>query len=261
MSEGFPPPEGPPRLPPGVPPPPPYPPPAHPSATGVAGQPAWPAPSPAPAMSPAARRRRIIAAAGAGVLALGLVGTAATLSLVDDGRPVPRDLGAVRSYGPLPTTHLKPGEQRRYDQSPAVGGPHAPVWLDCGAYDRPLPEVNVVHDLEHGTVWITYLPDQLSPAGVKRLESLRPDNGILSPYPGQEAPVVVTVWGRQLALRGADDPRLPLFIDAFGAGQTAPEPLASCHGGADPDEVPGSGRLSAASTPVHRQIATSQENP
>ncbi|WP_370249928.1 DUF3105 domain-containing protein [Nocardioides sp.] len=206
----------------------------------------------------------MVAIAVAGALALALVGTAVTLSAVEDDEPAPSDLAAVRTYGSLPTTHLRPGEQRRYAQSPAVGGPHAPVWLDCGAYDRPLPEVNVVHDLEHGTVWITYLPDELSPQGLEQLRRLRPDNGILSPYPGQSAPVVVTVWGRQLALRGADDPRLPLFIDAFGAGQTAPEPLASCHGGADPDEVPGSERLNAAPaspTLPTPPIATSQENP
>ena len=53
---------------------------------------------------------------------------------------------------------------------------------------------------------------------------------------GLRAPVVVTVWGRQLALDGADDPRLPLFIETFGGGETAPEPYASCAGGVtDPD--------------------------
>ena len=39
------------------------------------------------------------------------------------------------------------------------------------------------------------------------------------------------MWGRQLALTGADDPRLRLFIAAFGDGHTAPEPFASCAGG------------------------------
>lgn len=71
-----------------------------------------------------------------------------------------------------------------------------------------------------------------------RLAELLPDNGILSPYPDQEAPVVITVWGRQLELTGPEDPRIALFVAAFGAGETAPEPFASCHGGADPDELP-----------------------
>ena len=35
---------------------------------------------------------------------------------------------------------------------------HDPVWLDCGAYDAPVRDENAVHDLEHGSVWITYDP-------------------------------------------------------------------------------------------------------
>ena len=106
---------------------------------------------------------------------------------------------------------------------------------------KPLPEINVVHDLEHGTVWLTYRRDDVDAAGVRRLADQLPDNGILSPYDDQEAPVVITVWGRQLALTGPDDPRIGLFVAEFGAGDTAPEPFASCHGGVDPADLPPSG--------------------
>ena len=89
--------------------------------------------------------------------------------------------------------------------------------------------------MEHGTVWITYDPD-LAAGEAEELAGLLPQNGIVSPYDGLGAPVVVTVWGRQLELEGADDPRLELFIDQFGGGVTAPEPFASCAGGlSDPD--------------------------
>ena len=46
-----------------------------------------------------------------------------------------------------------------YEQVPPLGGPHDPQWLACGVYDEPLRDENAVHDLEHGTVWITYQPD------------------------------------------------------------------------------------------------------
>ena len=48
----------------------------------------------------------------------------------------------------------------------------------------------------------------------------------MSPYDGLPGPVVVTVWGRQLALDGPDDPRLELFLREFGDGHTSPEPFA-----------------------------------
>ena len=157
--------------------------------------------------------------------------------------PVDRTLDQVRVYEDLPTTHVDGDVD--YAQDPPVGGQHADRWLDCGAYETQVRAENVVHDLEHGTVLLTYRPGT-STADVERLEALLPDNGILSPWDGLDAPVVVTVWGRQLALTGADDPRLPLFIDTFGAGETAPEPFASCAGGvpdADGSQGEGMGSL------------------
>jgi hypothetical protein len=138
------------------------------------------------------------------------------------------DLSDVRVYDDVEPSH-QPGDID-YPQAPPAGGPHAPVWLDCGVYDEAVRDENAVHDLEHGTVWITYRPG-LDAADVDVLTGLLPQNGILSPYDGLDAPVVVTVWGRQLALTGADDARLRLFIDTFGGGETAPEPFASCAGG------------------------------
>ena len=157
--------------------------------------------------------------------------------------PIDRTLDQVRVYDDLPTTHVDGDVD--YEQDPPVGGQHADRWLDCGAYETQVRAENVVHDLEHGTVLLTYRPGT-STADVERLEALLPDNGILSPWDGLDTPVVVTVWGRQLALTGADDPRLPLFIATFGAGETAPEPFASCAGGvpdADGSQGEGMGSL------------------
>lgn len=150
-----------------------------------------------------------------------------------DGAPT---LDDVRTYPDLPTTHVD-GEVD-YEQSPSVGGEHNAIWLDCGVYDEPVPEQHVTHDLEHGTVWLTYDPDEVDDDGVAALTDLLPQNGILSPYPGLGAPVVATVWGTQLDLEGPDDARLALFIESFGAGETAPEPFASCAGGASLEELP-----------------------
>lgn len=138
------------------------------------------------------------------------------------------DLSGVRTYE-ITDRHHSEGDLD-YPQTPPAGGPHHPVWLDCGAYDEPVRDENAVHDLEHGTVWITYDP-ALPARDVTRLANLLPDNGILSPHSDLTAPVVATVWGAQLALDGATDRRLLLFIDKYGDGHTAPEFGASCHGG------------------------------
>ena len=95
---------------------------------------------------------------------------------------------------------------------------------------EPVREESAVHDLEHGSVWITYDP-ALSDRDVDRLLEQLPDNGILSPRGDQPSPVVVTVWGAQLALDRADDERLALFLAEYGDGHTAPEVGVTCHGG------------------------------
>jgi hypothetical protein len=135
----------------------------------------------------------------------------------------------IQLYPGLSTEH-RDDVDIDYPESPPVGGPHDSEWLQCGAYDEPVRNENVVHDLEHGSVWITYEPG-LPTDDVAGLEELLPDNGILSPYPDLGSPVVVTVWGAQLYVDGADDPRLPDFIRDFGDGSTSPEPFASCEGG------------------------------
>ncbi|GAB3765662.1 hypothetical protein FB382_002058 [Nocardioides ginsengisegetis] len=144
-------------------------------------------------------------------------------------------LDDVQVFENLPRDHVEGDVD--YDQTPPVGGPHDPVWLDCGVYDAPVRDENAVHDLEHGAVWISYSPD-LSADDVAKLAEQLPQNGIMAPYVGLPSPVVVTVWERQLDLTGADDPRLPMFLAGFSDGHTAPEPFASCAGGErDPGTV------------------------
>jgi hypothetical protein len=191
-----------------------------------------------PPVAPRNRRRLIIFAVVSAIGAVWIIAAALLLpDFLDDvngddvvSPPVaspPADLGDVKTYQDLPTTHVD--EPVSYDQSPPVGGPHDEQWLACGVYDVPLRNENAVHDLEHGSVWITYEPG-LDAADLQTLADALPADGIMSPYPGLSAPVVVTVWGAQLELDGADDPRLSQFIDTY-ADETAPEPFASCEGG------------------------------
>lgn len=122
-------------------------------------------------------------------------------------------------------------EPVNYAQSPPAGGMHDPAWQNCGFYSAPVRNENAVHSLEHGVVWITYQLD-LPPVEVDALRQLVlvNDRLLVSPYPGLDAPIVLSTWDRQLRLDTVDDPRLFEFIDTY-TGQ-APEPGANCQGGA-----------------------------
>lgn len=113
---------------------------------------------------------------------------------------------------------------------PPVGGVHSGTGAQpCSFYDTPVENELAVHSLEHGAVWITYIPD--SPADeVAKLRELADESKVLvSPYPGQPSPIVATAWGNQLEFERADDPDIKQFIRAFrGTRGTAPEPTAPC---------------------------------
>jgi hypothetical protein len=119
-----------------------------------------------------------------------------------------------------------------YEQSPPAGGPHNPVWQNCGYYDQPVRDESAVHSLEHGAVWITYSPD-LPQDQVTDLQNIAQSRSyiLVSPYPGLDYPVVASAWGKQIALDGAGDPDLESFIKAYRIGPQTPEPGAVCTGG------------------------------
>ena len=119
-----------------------------------------------------------------------------------------------------------------YPQVPPVGGPHYPVWQNCGVYTDFLHDEFAVHSLEHGAVWITYQPT-LDSSEVARLANITRQSPyrLMSPYPNLPTPIVISAWGYQLRLATADDARLAAFIARFESGPTTPERGATCDGG------------------------------
>lgn len=147
-----------------------------------------------------------------------------------DPTPTPApSIDGVVTYQDLSQRHLGKGEYDiTYPQSPPVGGAHSGVWLKCQAYTAELPKVNAVHSLEHGAVWITYLPGT-SAAVVGQLDQLvglNTEYVMVSPYAGQDSPIILTAWGAQLKVRLPSDPRITEFVRAY-AGR-GPENGVTC---------------------------------
>ena len=176
-----------------------------------------------------ARNQRLILVAS-GLVAVALIASLVTWAVVR-GRSTASAAGTgVVTYANLSRNHVE--GKVSYPQTPPAGGDHAAAWLNCGIYDQAVPNENAVHSLEHGAIWITYQPS-LPAAQVATLEKdvRNQPYGLLSPYPGLPDPVVATVWGVQLRLQSADDPRLASFIDKYADATQAPEPKGECTGG------------------------------
>lgn len=123
------------------------------------------------------------------------------------------------------------------DEVPA-GGTHNAAWQNCGIYDEPVREENVIHSMEHGAAWTAYQPD-LPANQVDLLRNLvrqersrqREPLIVLAPKPGLDVPIVATAWRVQLELEDASDERLVQFMQRYQRGPFTPEPGASCAGG------------------------------
>ncbi|NJN53619.1 MAG: DUF3105 domain-containing protein [Anaerolineae bacterium] len=165
-----------------------------------------------------------------GAIVVGALGLALILYL--NVRPEPPIQGVVQS----------PRPSRGHDNGvvfaaadypvPPPGGIHWDTWQNCGVYDESIETGHALHSLEHGAVWITYQPN-LPANEVAVLRSWVEDDAylLLSPYPGQPSPVVLTAWGVQLEVDDVNDGRIARFIDRYRQGPFTPEPGAACDRG------------------------------
>lgn len=131
------------------------------------------------------------------------------------------------------SVHVLPTERVAYDHFPPIGGPHDGYWATCTGtvYKTAVRNENMVHALEHGSVWIAYNPDQIKGDALTKLTSKVQGKpySMMSPYPGLDKPISLQAWGHQLKVDSADDQRVDEFITALRANNnTTPEIGASC---------------------------------
>jgi hypothetical protein len=153
-----------------------------------------------------------------------------------------------------------------YTESPPVGGPHDGVWADCtgSVYDVDIRHENAVHSLEHGAVWITYNPDEVSAADVETLTGLVDgvSGRMLSPYEGLDSPISLQSWNHQLKVDSADDERIAQFADLMTRNSDYhPEVGASCENPAFLAEPLVAGDESAPIGPSDMPTTTTPEAP
>lgn len=184
----------------------------------------------------AERRRSLVILGGFGVVTAVVIGLVA-FAIVDMQREqsavqsaAQGEIDGVQDFEDLSRNHVT--EPVDYPQTPSVGGDHASVWTNCGAYSEPVDPMQSTHSLEHGAVWIGYDP-QLAEDQVEALTAVAAGNDyvLVSPVEGLPAPVTASAWGHQLQLESADDERLETFVVKYAQSEEAPEPGAPCSGG------------------------------
>jgi hypothetical protein len=145
-------------------------------------------------------------------------------------RPEPEIAGIIQ-YQRLSRGHEQ-NLEIPFGELPPAGGTHDPVWQNCGIYDEPLNTAHVIHSMEHGAAWVTYQPN-LHTDQIEAIQNkFRGQTYIVvSPYPGQSSPIVLTAWGVQLEVDDLNDRRVDQFIERYRLGPTTPERGAACTNG------------------------------
>lgn len=138
-------------------------------------------------------------------------------------------------------THVAEGTDIIYKNSnPPTSGNHWPQPARWGFYLSPLPDEQLVHNLEHGGIWISYNDvDEETKSKLGAIASKYPLAVIITPRPENDDKIAVASWGRLLKLDSLDEQLVEKFITSNI--NKAPEKGASLEqpsielGGAFPD--------------------------
>ncbi len=118
--------------------------------------------------------------------------------------------------------HIQPGTQHAaYNSDPPTSGPHYPEPIPAGYYDTPQADEAVVHNLEHGHVWITYDCTKLTNCDAVKtqlralVQSYNQWKIVVTPRQNKDAAIGVAAWGWLLKLNSYDETSVRRFVDAW----------------------------------------------
>lgn len=167
-----------------------------------------------------------------GLIALLIVGSIGFITINKRSGPAPT---------PRPGTeqpdkgqkHVAPGEAKYGGPEPPASGDHTSP-IPWQAYEQEVPDENIIHNLEHGGVYISYRPD-LPPEQVAKIKALfskpysnqdfKPTKAIIAPRAANGSPIIMTSWNRSLKLENFDEEKMKEYY-LRNVGK-APEAAAS----------------------------------
>jgi len=150
--------------------------------------------------------------------------------------------GATRPKPPLPGVeypdqggeHIPRGKPHpAYNSNPPTSGWHNPETVPPGAFREEIPDEIVIHNLEHGCVWISYKEPKDADL-VTKLEGIAaqyPTTVLVTIRPKNDSAIAVAAWRRLLKLEKYDEGQIVAFIKTFR--NKGPEAL-NCVGGMPP---------------------------
>src|SRR3989338_3452521 len=136
----------------------------------------------------------------------------------------PEPLG--QQYEEIGKDHIDVGTPHQaYNSNPPTSGPHYAQPAVKRFYDEVLPDEQLIHNLEHGEIWISY--KDTSDATKDELRAIQGRNSgsvIVTQRPSNLQNICLASWTRLLCMDVLDAQTAPNFIKANK--NLSPEPLA-----------------------------------
>ena len=130
------------------------------------------------------------------------------------------------TFSILGQEHISVGASHpEYNSNPPTSGWHYAQPADWGVNQEELPDEQLIHNLEHGGIWISYKDvDDKTKSDLETVGKRYPGSVVVTPRAANDAKIVLASWGRLLKLESFDETLITDFIKANR--NKSPEPLA-----------------------------------
>lgn len=166
---------------------------------------------------------------------IGIIAMAVYFFVIDNPEPLPEltadfDIEAVIdnsvAYEAIGREHIPDSQEREYNSNPPTSGPHNARWVrPNGVYTTQYSDTLLIHNLEHGHVWLSYRDegDTEAIAILRAVQEKYADRVIVTYRPENDNRIEVAAWTRLLSLNELDSDQIEAFIVRYS--DQAPESI------------------------------------
>ena len=141
-------------------------------------------------------------------------------SKLDSNRPeaVSASVEGTVDYDIVGRNHMAQGTSGSgYNSNPPSSGPHWPAAVKNGVYADSLPDEQLIHNLEHGHIWIAYKSDVSDDVKSKLSEIVGEEDWkvVMAPRDQNDTAIAIVAWGRVLKMDEPDYDKIRSFIRTY----------------------------------------------
>lgn len=131
---------------------------------------------------------------------------------------VSQEVAGVEVFDIVSRDHIAQGTQGSgYNSNPPSSGPHWQGPAKNGFYDSALPDEQLIHNLEHGHIWIAYKPDVGDEIKNKLKEIVQKEDWklVVASREVNDTKIAFVAWGRVLKMDEPDYAKAEDFIRTY----------------------------------------------